>query len=101
MVSTEGTIEGKLQVWLTEDNIIAFQKMPDGTTNTGYIHNHVLRDAVNGTWGEEVSVSEGEVTELEYSYQPLEAWKTEDLAVVAFVYNDDGVAQVTRKKLVK
>lgn len=100
MVSTEGTVEGKLQVWLTEDNIIAFQKMPDGTTNTGYVHNHVLRDAVNGTWGEEVTVSEGMVEERSYTYHPQEGWKTSDLAVVAFVYNEHGVEQVTRKKVV-
>ncbi len=28
---------------------------------TTYVHNHVFRAAVNGTWGEDVTVDEGEI----------------------------------------
>lgn len=99
LAGMQGTATGKLQVWLTEDNITAFQKMPDGTTKADYVHNHVLRAAVNGTWGEDCSVAEQELKDFHYTYDLSAAWSPDNLAVVVFVYNDKGVLQVTRKKL--
>lgn len=46
---------GRLQVWITEDGIVAPQMMPDGTLDNEYVHNHVLRSAVNGVWGNDVT----------------------------------------------
>ncbi len=92
-VAIDGTLPGgsHLQVWLTESNITALQRMPNGEYNAEYVHNHVLRQCVNGQWGEPIA-STGEVV---YSDISLPAdWKAEDMAVVAFVYNDEGVAQV-------
>lgn len=40
-----------LTVFIMEDSIIAAQRMPDGTTNTNYVHNHVLRDVVTDIFG--------------------------------------------------
>jgi hypothetical protein len=51
VMGIDGTTSGKLQLWLTEDGITAFQMMPDGTRNMEYIHRHVFRAAINGTWG--------------------------------------------------
>ena len=99
LAGMKGTVNGKLQLWLTEDNITAFQKMPDGTTKTDYVHNHVLRDAINGTWGDDCSVAEGQLWEHDYTYTLNDTWKSENLNVVAFVYNDNGVVQVTSTKL--
>lgn len=82
-----GTVNGKLQVWIVEDGIKAMQMMPDGSANQEYVHNHVFRAAVNGTWGEEVTVKEGETTTKQYSYVLPETWKAENISVVAFVYN--------------
>lgn len=95
-----GTVNGKLQVWIVEDGVKALQMMPDGKPNKEYIHNHVFRAAVNGTWGEEVTVKEGETTTKQYSYKLPEAWNADNIAVVAFVYNDDGVENVAKKHLV-
>lgn len=95
-----GTVKGKLQVWIVEDGVTALQKMPDGSTNKKYIHNHVFRAAVNGTWGEDVTVKEGETTTKQYSYKLPEAWNVDNIAVVAFVYNDSGVENVAKKHLV-
>lgn len=95
-----GTVKGKLQVWIVEDGVTALQKMPDGSTNKKYIHNHVFRAAVNGTWGEDVTVKEGETTTKQYSYKLPEAWNADNIAVVAFVYNDGGVENVAKKHLV-
>jgi hypothetical protein len=96
---TDGTVEGKLQVWVLEDGIKAIQKMPDGKVNQEYIHNHVFRVAVNGTWGEAFSIKEGETAQYEMT-QPLEPnWNPEQLSIVAFVYNDSGVQQAAKFKV--
>lgn len=95
-----GTVNGKLQVWIVEDGVPALQMMPDGSANKEYIHNHVFRAAVNGTWGEDVTVKEGETTTKQYSYKLPEAWVADNIAVVAFVYNDSGVENVAKKHLV-
>lgn len=96
-----GTVGGKLQVWIVEDGIKAMQLMPDGSANQEYIHNHVFRAAVNGTWGEEVTVKEGETTSKDYSYVLPETWNAENISVVAFVYNDNGVENVAKKHIVE
>lgn len=95
-----GTVNGKLQVWIVEDGVPALQMMPDGSANKEYIHNHVFRAAVNGTWGEDVTVKEGETTTKQYQYVLPEAWNADNIAVVAFVYNDGGVENVAKKHLV-
>lgn len=95
-----GTVNGKLQVWIVEDGVKALQMMPDGKSNKEYIHNHVFRAAVNGTWGEDVTVKEGETTTKQYQYVLPEAWNADNIAVIAFVYNDGGVENVAKKHLV-
>lgn len=95
-----GTVNGTLQVWIVEDGVKALQMMPDGKSNKEYIHNHVFRAAVNGTWGEDVTVKEGETTTKQYQYVLPEAWNADNIAVVAFVYNDGGVENVAKKHLV-
>lgn len=90
---------GKLQVWVTEDNIKKVQMMPDGSKNTDYIHSHVFRGSVNGTWGEEFEFEAGETLEKAYSVEVKKEWKAEDIHIVAFVYNDEkGVLQVVKSK---
>lgn len=96
-----GTVNGKLQVWIVEDGIKAMQMMPDGSANQEYVHNHVFRAAVNGTWGEEVTVKEGETTTKQYPYDLPETWNAENISVVAFVYNDSGVENVAKKHIVE
>ncbi len=98
---TDGTTTGKLQVWLIEDGITAMQMMPDGKANAEYVHNHVFRAAVNGTWGEDVTVNEGEHTKKQYTYTMPAEWNADNVSVVAFVYNDNGVEQVVKKAIIK
>lgn len=98
---TNGTTTGKLQVWLVEDGITAMQMMPDGSNNREYVHNHVLRDAVNGEWGTDFTVHEADNTTQTFTYQLNEKWVAENVSVVAFVYNDNGVAQVEKAKVVE
>lgn len=92
--------DGYVQLWLTESNITALQMMPDGSANQSYVHQHVFRRTINGQWGDVYKAEAGAMDYLEYSCELDEAWNPEQMAVVAFVYNEDGVQQVTEGKLV-
>lgn len=97
VVTPVKSVSGKLQLWVTEDNIVGIQKMPDGKPVKDYVHNHVFRTSVNGTWGEAAQFTENAVFEKEYVVNVAEDWNAENIHIVAFVYNDvDGVLQVTR-----
>lgn len=88
-------VEGKLQVWLVENGFVGMQRMPDGSMSVTYEHNHVFRASVNDPYGDDVSLSAEGSLSKEYEISLEEIWKPENMAVVAFVYNDaDGVMQV-------
>lgn len=90
---------GNLQVWVLEDSITALQTMPDGKNNREYVHNHVLRTPVNGTWGEPVTMTKGAKLQQTMT-QPLgDDWNPANLSIVAFVYDDKGVEQCVRGKV--
>jgi len=91
--------DAKLQVWLVEDSIIATQLMPDGKANAQYLHRHVFRAAVNGEWGTDLSVAEGQVVTSSFPVTLSEVWQRNRLAAVVFVYDDSGVLQVTSAPL--
>ena len=94
-------VSGKLQVWLVEDSIDSFQLMPDGSRNEHYNHMHVLRASVNDPWGDELSVGHGEVAIKNYQILMDPAWVPEHCSVVTFLYDNDGVFQVAKKKMTK
>lgn len=93
-------VSGKLQVWLIEDNIRSIQVMPDGSYNNNYTHQHVLRDAVNGTWGEAFTMEEGTKVEKEYEYDIPSNWKAENIHVVSFTYDNGGVQNVVKQPII-
>ena len=70
--------------------------MPDGTANTSYIHSHVFRTAVNGTWGEPFSIDEAARRDFSLTQTLDTQWDARHLAIVAFVYNDQGVQQAVK-----
>lgn len=84
--------EMALQFWLIENDIISPQIVPHHIDPSeivmDYHHNHVLRDAMNGTWGAPLSaVGVGAIrTETAEIVLPDE-WKEKDCRVVAFVYD--------------
>lgn len=96
---TDGSTTGKLQIWLLEDQVTALQLMPDGTANANYVHNHVLRSPINGLWGEDFTIREGENKEQTRMFLPNETWNLHHLSLVAFVYNNDGVHQAVKAKV--
>ena len=92
-------ISGKLQLWITESNIKSFQ-IDNGSYLMDYVHNHVYRASVNGTWGEDISLTANIFPELTHSIAIKDNWNKENLAVVAFVYNNkEGVVQAAEYKL--
>ena len=93
-------VSGKLQVWLVEDSIDSFQLMPDGSREEHYNHMHVFRASVNDPWGDAVSVNHGQVAVKNYEMRIDPAWVPEHCSVVTFLYDDSGVRQVAKKKLI-
>lgn len=91
-------LTGKLQVWIVESDIVAYQ-LDNGTNVMDYVHNHVLRAVVNGTWGQDVKLSMNEPTTVSYSYAFNSKWNPEHVSVVAFVYNGSGVVQTAECEL--
>ena len=94
-------VSGKLQVWLIEDSIDSFQSMPDGSVQEHYNHMHVFRASVNDPWGDAVTVAHGEVDVKNYEFTIETAWVPEHCSLVTFLYDDNGVRQVSKTKLLK
>lgn len=101
MMAVDGAVTGKLQLWLVEDSIVSPQYMQDGKPKADYVHNHVFRQTINGMWGEDVSMNEGETDAKSATITISDDYVLENLSVVAFVYNSTGVLQVTRQAIVK
>lgn len=85
--------EAKYQLWLTEDSLTSIQRMPDGTIDYNYVHNNVLREAINGDWGESITYGENELS-LVHKFTIPEAYVDRNCKVIAFVYDETGVLQV-------
>jgi hypothetical protein len=94
-VHSSAPYRGKLQLWLTEDQVVAPQLMPDGTMNAEYVHQHVLRTAVNGDWGDDIEFEAGETKDVHFEVTPSLDLNIAQVSVVAFVYSQTGVDQVT------
>ena len=86
-------------MWLIEDGIVALQQLPDNVVKRDYVHNHVLRAALNGDWGEPISLPGNAEKTLTHKLTLPEGIKADNAWVVAFVYNDAGVVQVERRKV--
>lgn len=97
-VAARQDVQGKLQLWLTESGIVALQ-FNGPAIDRNYVHNHVFRAAINGLWGDEITLAEGAEEERTYTYTLLRPyWNAANLSVVAFYYNDaDGVMQVVEQ----
>lgn len=79
-----------LQVYLTESGIVAAQ-MNGSELIYDYVHNHVLRTAVNGTWGESLaSLPQGETATYTYTVTLPAEWNAENCHIVAFACENNG-----------
>lgn len=91
-------ISANLQLWVTESGIEARQLTPEGYNNK-YIHNHVFRGVVNGHDGEAVKLVTREAQAFTHELDIRDIWNADNLSVVAFVYNSDGVLQSCEAKI--
>jgi thiol-disulfide isomerase/thioredoxin len=99
-VTVSEDVNGTVQLGLIENNIVARQKMQDNRYKADYVHNHVFRHTVNGTWGESFTVTERTDSTLHYAVHIDEGWQPQNMAVVAFIYDGTGVLQVTEAPLI-
>lgn len=89
--------DGKLQVWIVEDGIVAKQLLKGNRVDANYVHNHVFRAAVNGTWGTDIALQENVEAKSNFSIQLDAKWNEKNISIVTFVYNDSGVQQVIKQ----
>ena len=87
-------LDGKhnICVFIAESGIVAPQQ-DEITVIEDYVHNHVLRTSMNGTWGDAVGIDgtavAGEENENSYSMTLDGEWVAENCSVIAFVYHED------------
>lgn len=101
----DDAVSGKLLLWVVENGIVAYQLDAD-TSIPDYVHNNVFRTSVNGQWGEDIDLVNGESFRLENSVDvvidpeyPVNNWNVNNLFIVGFVYNENGVSVVNRVKV--
>lgn len=96
-------LDAKLQIWLTESNLVRLQTMPaewGGGNNREYVHNHVFRTAVNDLLGDELVLQAGQARTLDYTSTLNEGWQPENMAVLAILYSEEeGVIQVAEQPI--
>ena len=94
-------VDGKLNVWLTEDDIVSPQYIPaTGKSDPNYVHNHVFRKSITNIDGEAVNVGYGLTKTFDYSIEISDEWVPENMTVVVFVDNAGGVMQAGKAKLI-
>ncbi len=79
-----------IQLWIIENGIVGPQLLTDGRDNE-YVHNHVLRAAVNGDWGTPIDgdIIPSFVEDGTASFELAKNWVAKNCQVVAFIYDKD------------
>ena len=100
----------KISVYVTEDSLVGYQRNNNSSVGTtpeipDYVFMHVLRGAVNGTWGTDLSTTDVPAGTKKISSFKLvlnSLWKPEHCHLVAFVYdaNTQEILQATQVKLI-
>lgn len=95
------TLKGKynIGVFITEDSVVSYQKnygasaggdpaYPVGDV-ANYVHPHVMRLAVTGTWGtlNRTTPAAGDVKDAYFTATLDNGWKAKKCSVVAFIYD--------------
>ena len=76
--------DARISLFITEDNIHASQTSTSGTIQN-YQHDHVLRAAVGGSWGEPISITaDGNYTKT-FTYNIPTTWKASTCRAIVFV----------------
>lgn len=90
-----------LVVCLMEDNIVAKQLTPSGIVDD-YVHRHVFRKSLNGTWGESVAFDASGITK-QYDALIDEGFDASNCYIIAYVYSnsDKSILQVEEAKIME
>jgi len=86
-----------LVAYIVEDSIIQYQKDDRKYPNTNienFVHMHVLRGSMNGTWGEQISnntIVANSIIDKQFKYiiPQDKDWKPKHLALIVAVHNND------------
>jgi len=82
--STSGNYN--IQIQLVEDSIVAWQ-LDNGVHTQFYMHRHVFRKAMNGTWGSPLPSSNvGDTNTQEFAITLDPSWNVSHCMIVAYVY---------------
>ncbi|MDR1543533.1 MAG: Omp28 family outer membrane lipoprotein [Prevotellaceae bacterium] len=80
---------------ITESKLIGAQ-MNGGSVVSDYEHNHVLRDAINGVWGEPFSApAKDNYIEKIAEYQPDSSWILQNCEIVGVIINTQTKEAIT------
>lgn len=82
--------DDNITIYVTEDSLISPQKNPAGGTIPDYVHNHVLRASLTGTFGTQLSsttIKAGQSIEKTYTYKIPEEFRANHVGFVAFIQN--------------
>jgi hypothetical protein len=81
----------KYCIMILESGIVAPQKMPNGEKNPDYVHNHVLRDMMTFSLGDELALTPivlNDVFTKQNVSEPLDtAWNEANIEIVSYVFN--------------
>lgn len=90
----------RFNIWLSEDNIIGMQLMPNGAPDPKYVHNGVFRKALCGIEGEDVAIIANVEASESRSTVIDPKWNPENMNAVVFVYTESqGVTNVIKTKV--
>lgn len=93
-----------LVVCIMEDSIVGKQIINGVGTVDDFMHRHVFRGTINGTWGEEINTTaiapEDEIVKS-YTTTLNEAYNADQCYIIAYVANSETkeILQVTEKKI--
>lgn len=98
-ITTESQ-EWQVVCWLVEDSVQGAQLMPDGSTNTAYMHRHMLRACVSPIWGDTVHVLPAGEVEHQFTLPalPYKVQRKEYCLWVVLVMKDRIVKNVKQIK---
>jgi len=89
----EVTGDYNIAIYFYEDGVISNQKMTGAPDNPNQVHNHVVRAAPTGAWGEVLSTGKSDINKVftkSYTYLLDSNWKPSKLAAMAIVWKKDG-----------
>lgn len=89
-VTPSENFTGRINVWIVEDSVVGRQRMPDGSNNNKYVHNHVFRKCVTPVDGEAVTMQRAIIFEKQYETTLDPLWVMDNCKAVIFFTRQDG-----------